>query len=278
MKLATMKISIVIPVYNEAAHLTACLKAIADQSLAAYEVIVVDNNSTDNSRLVAERFSFVRVMSEPKQGRVHARNRGFDAARGDVIARIDGDTLLPSDWLQQIATFYIHPNHLGQAFTGGASFYNVRLPRAVSWLYNFLAFDFNRLLIGHATLWGSNMAITQAQWQVVRDKTCDLSGMHEDLDLAMHLHGGGYGIHYERSLKVGAHLRRVRSNRHELWDYLQWWPRTLRLHAKRSWVICWFFGSLMLYLLAPLLNFGEYLARQFGRAPIPELRTGRLRY
>ncbi len=268
-----MKISIVIPVYNEAAHLAACLEAIAAQSLKPYEVIVVDNNSTDNSRLVAERFPFVRVITEPQQGRVHARNRGFNAARGDIIARIDGDTVLPSDWLEQIADFYAEPNHASQAFTGGAYFYNVRWPQAVAWLYNFMAFDFNRLLIGHATLWGSNMAITHVQWQAVRTSTCDQAGIHEDLDLAMHLHNAGYGIHYQRSLRVGAHLRRVRSDRHELWDYLQWWPRTLRQHGKRSWLICWFFGCLLLYLLTPVLNIGEYLARQFGRTPIPELRT-----
>src|SRR4051812_9489646 len=98
-----MKISIVIPVYNEAQNLDACLRAIARQTTAAYEVIVVDNNSTDGSLAVAQTFPFVTVITERRQGIVHARDRGYNAARGDIIARIDADSLLPKDWLEHIA-------------------------------------------------------------------------------------------------------------------------------------------------------------------------------
>lgn len=266
-----MKLSIVIPVYNEAAALSRCLSALAAQTVPPDEVLVVDNNSTDGSRLVAERFPFVRLLHEPKQGIVHARDRGFNAARGGLIARIDADTVVPEDWVAHIRDFYRHPLRAVFAYSGGARFYNVRLPRAVSWLYSWLAFDFNRLLIGHSTLWGSNMAITRQQWRAVRGSVCRQTGQHEDLDLAMHLHEAGYQIYYDRSLQVGAQLRRVRSNRQELWAYLQWWPRTLRQHGKKSWAICWLIGCLMLYLITPLLNVSEYLARAAGFKPLREL-------
>jgi GT2 family glycosyltransferase len=147
---------------------------------------------------------------------------------------------------------------------------------AVGWLYNLLAFDLNRLLIGHVTLWGSNMAISKSQWQRVRGKVCNQTGIHEDLDLALHLHEAGYQIHYDRQFRIGAQLRRVRSNRPELWEYLQWWPRTLRRHGKRGWWLAWLFGALMLYLLTPVLNLAESLARLWGRSPLAELGTDRV--
>src|SRR5437868_5512986 len=97
-----MNVSIVIPVYNEADRLADCLEAIARQTVRPLEVIVVDNNSTDNTLEVAERYSFVTLLNEPKQGVVHARNTGFNAVTADIIGRIDADTILPADWVAQI--------------------------------------------------------------------------------------------------------------------------------------------------------------------------------
>ena len=252
-----MKISIVIPVYNEADSLSACLDAIAAQTTLPHEVIVVDNNSTDASIKVAEHYPFVKVLKEPHQGIVYARNRGYDVATGDIIARIDADSIVPTYWAEHIQQFYSQPHHQAQAFSGGAYFYNVRLARSVAWLYNFLAFDFNGLLIGHPTLWGSNMALTAKQWRAVRESICLKTDVHEDLDLAMHLHRLGYGIYYDRRFRIGAYMRRVQSDRSVLWAYLQLWPNTLKTHARRSWWLAWLFGCLMLYYLTPVLGFAE---------------------
>lgn len=256
-----MNVSIVIPVYNEAEYLDACLRAISKQTVKPYEVIIIDNNSTDASDVVAARYPFVKLLQAKHQGIVHARNRGFNAARGDIIARIDADSLVPANWVQTITQFYSQGGSTAFALTGGANFVGVPASSAVSWLYSLLAFDFNRLLIGHETLWGSNMAITRQQWHSVRTKACRVNGLHEDLDLAMHLHDEGYRIFYDRHFRVQAHLRRVETSRRDLWDYLQWWPRTLRYHGKRSWPICWLFGALMLYIITPLLHIGSLAGR-----------------
>jgi glycosyltransferase involved in cell wall biosynthesis len=87
-------ISIVIPVYNEAERIAACLESIAAQTVTPLEVIVVDNNSTDATVSIARSFPFVRVITAKCQGVIHARNRGFNAARGEIIGRIDADTRL----------------------------------------------------------------------------------------------------------------------------------------------------------------------------------------
>src|SRR4051812_42172740 len=101
-----MNVSIVIPVYNEADQLAACLQAIARQTVRPLEVIVVDNNSTDGTAAIAKRFPFVRLLTEKKQGVVHARNTGFKATRGGIIGRIDADTILPPTWVAQVQTIF----------------------------------------------------------------------------------------------------------------------------------------------------------------------------
>lgn len=258
-------VSIVIPAHNEERHLRACLQAIARQTVAPFEVIVVDNNSTDKTAAITRDFPFVIVVDEQRQGIVYARNAGFDAANGDVIGRIDADIELPPTWVEHVQRFYSKPKNRAKAWTSPGRFYNVRLPRLVSWAYTAMAFGLNKVLIGHYALWGSSMAITRKQWRTVQGDVHERTDIHEDLDLAMHLHEAGFGITLDRSIHVNAELRRVHSDRHKLWDYLNWWPRTLRIHHKATWPICWFFGVFELYQAALFLAFVDYLARRIKR-------------
>ncbi len=260
-----VRVSIVIPAYNEEFHLRACLQAIADQTVQPYEVIVVDNNSTDNTAAVAASYPFVQVISESRQGRVFARNAGFDATSGDILGRIDADIVLPANWVEHVSTFYTNPGHARLAWSGAGYFYNVRLPRLVSFTYGLFAFRLNKLLIGHYTLWGSNMAFSAPQWQAVRGHTCDRLDIHEDLDLAMHLHRQGFGIYYDTSIKTSAEMRRVHSDRHQLWEYLQWWPRAVRLHGHASWPVCWLLGAGLLYGATFVLLGADKLSTFFRR-------------
>lgn len=258
-------VSIVIPAHNEERHLKACLQAIAAQTVQPLEVIVVDNNSSDKTAKIAREFSFVTVVNEPVLGRVYARNTGFSAAKGDIIGRIDADIVLPPNWVAHVVAFYDDPAHASLAWSGAGYFYNVPLPGLVSWAYGTLAFGFNKLLLGHYTLWGSNMAITREQWRAVHERVCLRNDVHEDLDIAMHIHDAGYGIVYDTGIKTNAELRRVKTDRHKLWEYLQWWPRTLRVHHKKTWVLCWFVGVLILYWATYILLFADYLTSAIQR-------------
>jgi glycosyltransferase involved in cell wall biosynthesis len=243
MNKARLRVSIVIPAYNEEGHLRPCLEAIQAQTVQPFEVIVVNNNSNDSTAAMARSFPFVRVIDEPQQGRVFARNAGFDAARGDVIGRIDADIRLPRNWVEHVQTFYEQPGNDQKAWTGSGYFPNIQFPRLVSFCYALLAFQFNKLLLGHCTLWGSNMAITRNQWRRIGSGACKRNDIHEDLDLAIHLADAGYHINYDKSIKTNAELRRVQAERHELWEYLLWWPRTLRIHARKGWVVAWWLSA-----------------------------------
>lgn len=255
-------VSIVIPARNEERHLRRCLQAIAQQTVAPYEVIVVDNGSSDKTAAITRDFPFVVVVDEEQEGIAYARNAGFDAATGDIIGRIDADIALPSDWVEHVQAYYAVRGHERRAWSGAGYFYNVRLARLVSWAYGIFAFGLNKLLLGHYTLWGSNMAITREQWRAVRGRVCARTDIHEDLDLAIHLHEAGYGITYDRSIKTTAELRRVQTNRRQLWGYLNWWPRTLRIHHRKTWPVCWFLGVLVLYIAALSLAAIDHLARR----------------
>lgn len=218
------------------------------------EVIVVNNNSTDETVKIALFFPFVRVINEKKQGIVYARNAGFDAAKSDIIGRIDADTLIPKDWTKKVKELYASKAHQNHAFTGGGYFYNLYFPprRIGSWIHAQLALHFNLLLLGHYILWGSNMAISQSQWRAVHDSVCLQNDIHEDIDLAIHLHRIGYKITYRADLSVGVAARRILDDRAASLSNMLWWPRSLRAHGNKRWVLSWL-GAYGLYLLSFLL-------------------------
>lgn len=98
-------ISVIICTYNRADLLAGALESVCQQSLAAsaYEIVVIDNNSTDEtpqvSRAYAERYPNVRYYTESQQGLSYARNRGWQEARGEYVAYIDDDCQAPASWL-----------------------------------------------------------------------------------------------------------------------------------------------------------------------------------
>ena len=262
-----LRISIIIPAYNEERYVGRCLESIAAQKLQPYEVIVVDNNSTDGTVAAAQRYPFVRVMREKRQGRSFAQATGFDTAQGDVVARIDADAVLPPDWTERIARHFARPGALETAWTSGPSFYNVRFSRRASSAYSRLAFGFTRWLVGYLPLWGSSMALPRKLWQGVRGDVCMRPDLHEDLDLAIHLHRSGHDVTYDPDTKVGAELRPAYAGVSTLWEYLKLWPRTLRVHGIRTWPVCWPV-NLMMFVGMPLFGIADRVARLFGRRPL----------
>lgn len=110
-------ISIVVPAFNEERPLPWCLESLKNQDYEGdYEIIVVDNASTDGTARVAQEFGATVEVCD-RRGVVYARQAGAEAASGDIIVQADADTVYPPDWLSRIARhFSVHPNSV--ALTG----------------------------------------------------------------------------------------------------------------------------------------------------------------
>lgn len=108
-------VTIIMPVFNAQAHLVTALQSLAEQSYSDFEVIVVDDASTDRSLEVAREFSEqdkrFSVISQPyNQGAYAARNRGLEAAKGELITVHDSDDWShPQKLAQQVAGLQAHP-------------------------------------------------------------------------------------------------------------------------------------------------------------------------
>lgn len=153
-----MKISVVMTAYNEQEYLPKSLKSVFSQDFPKedYEVIVVDNNSTDKSAEVAKSFG-ARVIPETTQGYVFALEQGMREAKGDIVAATDSDTIVATDWLSQIAKTFEDEKVV--AATGMADLRNLNFfTRIFSYLGFYLFVKFN-FLIGKPHLSGFNFAL-----------------------------------------------------------------------------------------------------------------------
>ena len=98
--------SIIVPFRNAARWLRPCLRSLIEQDYAGppYEIVAVDNGSSDGSAAIVGEFPSVRLVSEPRVGAYAARNRGVHASRGSVLAFTDADCTPRRDWLRRITT------------------------------------------------------------------------------------------------------------------------------------------------------------------------------
>lgn len=187
-------VSIVIPVFNEESHIRDCLEAIKKQTVKPLEVIVVDNNSTDNTVRIAKKYPFVKVVKESRQGRGFARSKGFDEAKGEIIGRIDADSVLSPDWIE-VALNAFH-NEDVQAITGlGRTNISIlpRIPTLYSTLWSRTYYWNVHAYFRTITIWGANMALRKSMWQKIKSEVClddDLVHEDEDVSLLIAAHGG----------------------------------------------------------------------------------------
>jgi glycosyltransferase involved in cell wall biosynthesis len=176
-------ISLVIPAYNEEAYLPACLDAVMENvAEKAMEIIVVDNNSTDGTKAVAERYSAVTYVFEAEKGITRARQRGFLTAKGDIIAYVDADTHPPAGWIEQIWEEFGKNPDLA-CLSGPYSFYDLSgLRNAVSagW---FVAARPLYAIVGYMLV-GGNFAIRREALEKMGGFDSSIEFYGEDADIA----------------------------------------------------------------------------------------------
>jgi glycosyltransferase involved in cell wall biosynthesis len=188
-------LSIIIPVYNEERHIRGCLNAIANQTVPPDEVIVVDNNSQDKTVEVANEFSFVTVLSEPRRGCAYARSAGFDAAKGEILGRIDADSRIASNWVETVKRAFKGDSEI-DGITGLAkSAFLPGINALKSTFFSRVYYWFAHSSFNTVTMWGSNMAIRASSWKAVRNQVLNSDAdLHEDQDISLWIAGHGSKI------------------------------------------------------------------------------------
>jgi glycosyltransferase involved in cell wall biosynthesis len=200
--------SVVIPVRNDASALERCLAALERQHVRPIEVVVVDNGSSDDSTAVALRHG-ATLLHERRVGIAAAAAHGYDAATGDLVLRLDADSVPPEDWTAAVARRFAEEPGL-DALSGPGVFTAVpRLLRPVltDWYWKFY-FERLRARVGAAPLFGSNLAMRAAAWRAVRSAVHrDDAMVHDDLDLSIHLVEAGRRLALEPTLRMPVSAR-----------------------------------------------------------------------
>lgn len=153
-----MTTSVIIPLYNEERTIKLCIGSLLTQTLVPDQIIIVDNNSTDQSAKIAASYPEINLITETKQGASAARLAGFKQATGDIILFTDADSIPALDWVEKITAPFTNKNII--AVSGKVQ---IRMPdesphpinesfywRVIHpWMYR----------LGRPMFWGANIAI-----------------------------------------------------------------------------------------------------------------------
>lgn len=235
------EVSIVIPAYNEETSIRACVLAALNQTVPAAEVIVVDNRSTDATgaivRAMRDEFPdapLVYVKQDKEQGLVPTRNFGLNLARGEVLGRIDADSVIEPNWVEEVQRAFADEGVA--AATGPVLYYDMPLRQ-----FGLKADDRMRRFIltlsrDYHFLFGSNMAIRRSAWHAIRDQTCRDAGdeMHEDIDLSVHLSHNGFSVAYVPTMVSAISARRLEDSPRAFAYYVRRFERTYAHHGLRN--------------------------------------------
>lgn len=229
-------VSIVIPAYNEEKVIQKCLESCIDQIDHPDEIIVVNNNSTDDTAKIVRRLqrrfpqANIRLLTENKQGIIPARNKGLASAKSEVIGRIDADSIIQEDWVYNVRRLFKKKSVA--AATGPVEYYDMPLRRVG------LAADMRirkvlyNMAKDHTFLFGSNMAIRKTAWEEI--KTCthmdEEDVLHEDIDIALCLFRNNLKAVYEPTMVGGMSARRLEDSPKDFYNYVMRFERTFKIH------------------------------------------------
>ena len=211
-----MRLSFVIPAYNEEAYLPDCIASILEQTRALNldaEIIVVNNASTDRTAAVARTFPEVHLVNEPRKGLTFARQAGFNATTGDLIANVDADSRLTPGWITEVLeTFRTGPQLA--ALSGPFIYYElnpresllVKVFYATAWITYLL----NRFVLRVGSMvQGGNFVLRRSALEAIGGFNMAVSFYGEDTDIARRLIDVGE-VRFTFRLKMFSSARRLR--------------------------------------------------------------------
>ncbi len=223
-----MLLSFVVPAYNEEAYLGACLESILDQTRGLEhltEIIVVNNASTDRTREIALSYiskygPYVRLVDESRKGLPYARQAGFLASTGSLIANVDADSRLTPGWVEKVlSTFREHQANEGKqqslvSLSGPLVYYDLtqRQRRLVHvfYLIAWLTYATNKYILRVGSMvQGGNFVLSRAALEAIGGYDTSITFYGEDTDIARRLHAIGKVL-FTFDLKMLSSARRLK--------------------------------------------------------------------
>jgi glycosyltransferase involved in cell wall biosynthesis len=198
-------ISVIVPVYNGRLTLNACLQAIfSSADCPKFEVIVVDDGSTDSSPEIAGKYPCQVLRLEKSRGRSHARNMGAARARNGVLVFVDADIIISKTALRQVADFFTDQPEVSAVV--GLLDDTCPYPDFFSQYKNlYMNHIFNRLPPRINFLYGSLCALRREHFEPFQESL----SMGEDTELGQRLTAKGRTIMLLHGLRV-THWKRFR--------------------------------------------------------------------
>ena len=211
-----IRISFIIPAYNEEHYLGDCLRSVREEIEAARadaEVIVVDNASTDKTAELANASPGVRVVHEPKKGLVQARSAGYQVSTGELIANIDADNILPHGWLGTVlGEFDRDPDMVG--LSGPVIYYDLpRVSRMLVRGWYGLAHGAHTVTTSlgvGGVLQGGNFVVRRSALEAIGGYNMNLQFYGEDTDIARRMSRVGK-VKFTNLLPIYTSGRRIKN-------------------------------------------------------------------
>ncbi len=202
----TPSVSVIVCSYNGAATLAACLDSLGKLNYPDYEVILVDDGSTDNTAEIAARYPNIRYIHQTNHGLSHARNTGAHASHGEILAYTDSDCMADPDWLYFLINTLLSGNY------GGVGGPNVS-PPAQDWIQACVAAapgGPSHVLLTDTVaehIPGCNMAWYRWAFDNVGGFDSDYHKAGDDVDFCWRVQQSGHEVAFSPSAIVWHHRR-----------------------------------------------------------------------
>lgn len=200
------KVSVVICAYNAERTMEVCLSSLEKLRYPNYEVIVVNDGSTDRTREISERHREFTLINQPNRGLAVARNVGMQAASGEIIAYTDSDCVVDPDWLTYLAYKFVAD---GFVAVGGPNFPPPEESAVAAYVAASPGGPTHVLLNDEVAehIPGCNMAFAKRALEEVGGFEPIFAAAGDDVDLCWRLQNKGYAIGFSPAAMVW-HFRR----------------------------------------------------------------------
>ncbi len=241
-------ISFIIPAYNEEKTIKAAVASVlAQKTNQRFEIIVVDNNSTDKTgEIVEKNFAQVKLVREQKAGTGWARNRGAQSAQGDILVFFDADAIVPEDWTEKMMQYLGQPQKYGnnqealvavggpykykdlnwwERFWENAYLYVWLLPNR--WVFN----DFLKI---SSIVFGGNFAVRKSAFDSIGGFDTSLTFWGDDTDFAKRLMKKGK-VAFNMDLFIETYARGLKYD-NVIFEFLNGWKTAFKYAINFYWM------------------------------------------